>query len=104
MFARWSKMEVTEVVRRARTGNSNAFAELVRRYRPRIYALGLHLTGRASDADDIAQEVFLRAYRALNEFEGRGEFFSWLYRIALHLALNEKRNRARRGGPPLDDP
>jgi RNA polymerase sigma-70 factor (ECF subfamily) len=100
----WSREEVTELVRRARKGNAPAFAELVRRYRPRIYALGLHLTGSASDADDIAQEVFLRAYNALDGFEGRGEFFSWLYRIALHLALNEKRNRARRRGPAHDDP
>ncbi|HEV8324988.1 MAG TPA: sigma-70 family RNA polymerase sigma factor [Myxococcota bacterium] len=104
MARNWSGEEVTELVRRARTGSSRAFAELVRRYRPRIYALGLHLTGSASDADDIAQEVFLRAYNALDTFEGRGEFFSWLYRIALHLALNQKRNRARRGGPALDDP
>lgn len=104
MFARLSKMEVTELVRRARTGNSSAFNELVKRYRPRIYALGLHLTGSASDADDIAQEVFLRAYRALGDFQGRGAFFSWLYRIALHLAFNQKRNRARRRVAPLDDP
>ncbi len=104
MARNWSREEVTELVRRARTGNPLAFAELVRRYRPRIYALGLHLTGSSSDADDIAQEVFLRAFNALDAFEGRGEFFSWLYRIALHLALNEKRNRARRRGAALDDP
>ena len=59
-------------------GDDRAFAELVRRYRRRIYALGLHMTGRASDADDITQDAFLRAYDKLDTFQKKS---------VLHLAL-----------------
>jgi RNA polymerase sigma-70 factor (ECF subfamily) len=92
------------LVEAAKAGSAAAFEELVRRYRPRIYALALHLTGRPSDADDVTQEAFLRAYRNLEKFEGRSEFFTWLYRIALHRALNMKRDRGRRTLVDLEDP
>jgi RNA polymerase sigma-70 factor (ECF subfamily) len=81
-----------------------AFDELVRKYRPRVYSLALHLTGQASDADDITQDAFLKAYHRLADFEGRSEFFTWIYRITLHRALNAKRDRKRRRTVPLDDP
>ncbi|MDI7269200.1 MAG: sigma-70 family RNA polymerase sigma factor, partial [Myxococcota bacterium] len=95
---------VGDLVRRARDGDGRAFEDLVRRYRPRIFALALHVTGSEPDADDVAQEVFLRAYRSLQAFEGRGGFFNWIYRIALHLAFDRRREHARRAGPSLDDP
>jgi len=91
-------------VERAKRGDSNAFDELVRKYRPRVYALALHLTGQASDADDITQDAFLKAYHKLPEFEGRSEFFTWIYRITLHRALNAKRDKNRRRTVPFDDP
>jgi RNA polymerase sigma-70 factor (ECF subfamily) len=93
-----------ELVARAKAGDDRAFGELVRRYRPRIFALALHLTGRESDADDIAQEVFLRAYKALDAFEGRSEFFTWVYRMAVNRSLNARRDRERRGEITMDDP
>ncbi|MCB9660465.1 MAG: sigma-70 family RNA polymerase sigma factor [Polyangiales bacterium] len=96
--------EAAELVAAAKAGDQRAFEALVIRYRPRIYALALHLTGSPSDADDITQDAFLRAYARLPEFEGRSQFFTWLYRIALHRALNIKRNRGRRPTTPLDDP
>ena len=96
--------EAAELVARAKLGDSNAFDELVRKYRPRVYALALHLTGQASDADDITQDAFLKAYHKLPEFEGRSEFFTWIYRITLHRALNAKRDKNRRRTVPLDDP
>jgi len=96
--------EANELVRAAQSGDPAAFEELVRRYRPRIFALALHLTGRRSDADDITQDAFLRAYSKINEFEGRSQFFTWLYRIALHRALNVKRDQGRRRSVDVDDP
>ncbi len=87
----------------AKAGDQRAFESLVRRYRKRIYALALHITGSASEADDIAQEVFLKAYRALGEFEGRSQFFTWVYRMTVNRSLNARRDRARRGEDP-DDP
>lgn len=96
--------EAAILVSRAKAGDARAFNELVRKYRPRVYALALHLTGQASDADDITQDAFLKAYAKLPEFEGRSEFFTWIYRITLHRALNAKRDRRRRRTVPLDDP
>ena len=96
--------ESAELVARAKGGDQAAFGELVRKYRARVYALALHLTGNASDADDITQDAFLKAYHKLPEFEGRSEFFTWIYRITLHRALNAKRDRSRRRTVPLDDP
>lgn len=93
-----------ELVRRARAGDRSAFGELVRRYRDRIFALVLHLTGNESDADDITQEVFWGAFQHLQQFAGRSEFFTWVYRIAVNRALNSNRSRSRRGETPLDDP
>lgn len=96
--------EAAELVARAKSGDKGAFDELVRKYRARVYALALHLTGQASDADDITQDAFLKAYDKLPEFEGRSEFFTWIYRITLHRALNAKRDSKRRRTVPLDDP
>ena len=96
--------EAAELVARAKAGDTAAFDELVRKYRARVYSLALHLTGQASDADDITQDAFLKAYHKLPEFEGRSEFFTWIYRITLHRALNAKRDRKRRRTVPMDDP
>jgi len=92
------------LVAQAKAGDQRAFDALVRRYRKRIYALALHMTGSASEADDIAQEVFLKAYRALAQFEGRSQFFTWVYRMTVNRSLNSRRDRARRGEDTLDDP
>ena len=92
------------LVSQAKAGDPRAFEDLVRRYRKRIYALALHLTGSTSDADDIAQEVFLSAHRGLAGFEGKSEFFTWVYRIAVNRALNARRDRGRRPEDSLDDP
>ena len=91
------------LVARAKAGDASAFEALVRRYRKRIFALALHLTGSGSDADDITQDVFLRAYRALDGFEGRSEFFTWVYRMTVNRSLNARRDRERRGEEPMDD-
>ena len=91
------------LVEQARRGDPSAFDGLVRRFRPRIYALALHLTGSSSDADDIAQEAFVEAYRHVAHFEGRSQFFTWLYRITVNRALNAQRQRARAANVPLED-
>lgn len=92
------------LVEAARRGDRGAFDALVLRYRARIFSLSLHLTGSRSDADDITQDAFMRAFSHIHEFEGRSEFFTWLYRIALHRALNVRRDRNRRPLVGLDDP
>jgi RNA polymerase sigma-70 factor, ECF subfamily len=92
------------LVKRAQAGDRAAFDDLVRRYRARIYALTLHLTGSRAEADDITQDVFTRAYQQLHTFAGRSEFFTWLYRIAVNRSLNARRDTARRRTSGLDDP
>lgn len=96
--------ELNQLVARAKAGDSAAMGELYRRFRPRIYAMVLHLTGSRSEADDITQDVFLQAYRRLGTFAGRSEFFTWLYRIGVNRALNARRDAARRRAVHLDDP
>lgn len=87
----------------ALAGDRRAFDALVLRYRARIFALSLHITGSASDADDVTQDVFVKAYASLDRFRGQSRFFTWLYRIALNRALNHRRDSRRRAGPSLDD-
>jgi RNA polymerase sigma-70 factor (ECF subfamily) len=94
----------TVLVNRAKAGDRAAFEELVRRYRGRILALALHLSGNESEAEDITQEVFLKAYQKLDSFEGRSHFFTWVYRMAVNRALNAKRDKKRRREETLDDP
>jgi len=94
----------TALVAAAKAGDARAFEALVSRYRKRIFALALHITRSASEADDIAQDVFLKAYRALPQFEGRSQFFTWVYRMTVNRSLNVRRDRARRGEDMLDDP
>lgn len=96
--------EAEALVEAARRGDPRAFDALVKRYRHRIFALALHMTGSPSDADDITQDAFVRAFRNIDRFEGRSEFFTWLYRIALNRALNVRRDRNRRRTEDLDDP
>jgi len=99
-----SSLAPAVLVAHAQAGDQAAFAELTRRYRPRIYALALHLTGDAHDADDVAQETFLRAYRKLPGFRAAAEFSTWTYRIAVNLSLNVQRANRRRRTTGLDDP
>ncbi|MBK7537340.1 MAG: sigma-70 family RNA polymerase sigma factor [Myxococcales bacterium] len=81
----------------ARNGDRTAFGRLVKQYQRRVYAAALHLLGNHSDADDATQETFVRAYRALDNFDGRSEFFTWLYRIAVNTSLNFMRSGRRAG-------
>jgi RNA polymerase sigma-70 factor, ECF subfamily len=80
---------------RARQGDREAFGRLVRRHQKRVYAAALHILGNHSDADDVTQESFVRAYRGLASFDGRADFFTWLYRITVNTALNALRSDKR---------
>jgi RNA polymerase sigma-70 factor (ECF subfamily) len=80
---------------RARRGDRTAFGALVRRYQRRVYATALHILGNHGDADDVTQETFVRAYRGVKTFDGRSDFFTWLYRITVNTALNHVRSNKR---------
>ncbi len=80
---------------RARGGDRSAFGALVRRHQRRVYATALHILGNHADADDVTQETFVRAYRGIKQFDGRADFFTWLYRITVNTALNHVRSNKR---------
>jgi RNA polymerase sigma-70 factor (ECF subfamily) len=79
-----------------RAGRREAFDELVVRHRRAVYRLCYRFVGNHEDADDLAQEVFLRAFRALRTFRGDSAVGTWLHRIAVNLSLNAVAGRARR--------
>ncbi|GAC1448520.1 MAG: RNA polymerase sigma factor RpoE [Isosphaeraceae bacterium] len=76
-----------------RAGKTEAYGVLVRRYQDRLFATVLRLTDCAEDAQDLLQETFLRAYEKLGGFQGESAFFTWIYRIAVNLALSHRRRR-----------
>jgi RNA polymerase sigma-70 factor (ECF subfamily) len=83
-------------IRRSRSGDTEAFEELVRRYQRMIHALTFRMTGSSADADDLAQEIFIQAFRRLGSFRGDAKFSSWLYRIGVNTCLNWKKSAQRR--------
>ena len=82
-----------QLIEEVRNGKRRAFTELMRRYQQRIYWAARRIVGTHEDADDIAQETFVKAYTALGDFRGDSSFYTWLYRIAINLSLNAIRKR-----------
>ncbi len=94
-----------ELVRRARKGDLTAYDDLVRRYQERIYATVYHMTANHEDANDLAQEAFIKAYQALKSFKGGSSFYTWVYRIAVNKTINflkQRRNKAQISRNDLD--
>src|SRR5204863_2315295 len=86
---------------RVRDDEPGAFEELVGRYQHRLVGVMNHLVGNAEEAEDLAQEVFLRVYRARQKYRPRSKFSTWLFTIANNLALNCLRSRQRKPAVPL---
>jgi RNA polymerase sigma factor (sigma-70 family) len=84
-----------QVVDRVRGGEPRLFAELVARHQDAVHATALRLLGDASDAEDTAQEAFLKAFRGLEGFRGDAKFSTWLYRITVNLCADHARRRRR---------
>lgn len=98
-------MEATdeELVSSCQSGSLAAFNALYERYHDAIFRFCYRMVGNADDADDIAQDVFVRAHRGLPRFRGDCRFTTWLYRIATNLCI-ERRRSARPAPLPLDAP
>jgi RNA polymerase sigma-70 factor, ECF subfamily len=90
-----------ELIRRVKGGNKQAYGLLVERYQGRILAVLTQYLHNASDAEDVAQETFVRAYRSLSSFRGDSAFYTWLHRIAINTAKNAI--TARNCRPPTQD-
>jgi RNA polymerase sigma-70 factor (ECF subfamily) len=94
-----------DLIRRARAGDQEAFAELVMLHADRVYGALRRFGLEAGDADEVTQEVFLRAWRGLDGFQERAQFSTWLYRIAFNEAQRRlsRRTLPRAAPPPTDD-
>jgi len=89
-----------QLVEQAKQGNAEAFTELARRSQQKIHQVILALTGNLQDADDLAQETFMQAFKSLKSFRQKSSFSTWLYRIAINLTLNflKKKKKAKMRG------
>jgi RNA polymerase sigma factor RpoE len=95
--------EEMPLVRRAQDGEMSAYDELVQRYQERIYATIYHMTSNHEDANDLAQETFIKAYQALKSFKGGSSFYTWVYRIAVNKTINFLKQRKNRAQMSLND-
>ncbi len=93
----------TELVKKAQLGDSDAFEELVLTYEKKVYGMALRMTGSADDAFDVAQEVFIRAYRSLRGFKFESRFSTWLFRLSSNMCIDFLRKSGRRSEFSLDD-
>ena len=87
---------------KVRADDREAFAELVERFQHRLVGIMNHLVGHSQEAEDLAQEVFLRVYKTRHRYSPKAKFSTWLFTIANNLALNAIRNRKRRQAVPLE--
>ncbi len=92
-----------QLVERCQKGDLTAFDTLVTRYRGRVYGMLFNMVRNETDAWDLAQDSFLKAWKALPTFRNDSAFFTWLYRIAHNVALDWLRARKNRPGPEFDD-
>jgi RNA polymerase sigma-70 factor (ECF subfamily) len=92
-----------DLVRRAQSGDLEAYDELVKRYQERIYATVYHMTSNHEDANDLAQDSFIKAFQALKSFKGGSSFYTWLYRIAVNKTINFLKQRKNRVHMSLND-
>lgn len=97
------RTEDKALILRARDGDREAYGQLVRRYQRRVFITALQLTQNRSDADDLTQETFVKAFRALDSFDFRSDFFTWLYRITVNTTLNLLARAHRTRSVSLDD-
>ena len=92
-----------ELVKRARKGDLGAYDDLIRRYQERIYATVYHMTANHEDANDLAQEAFIKGFQALKSFKGGSSFYTWVYRIAVNKTINFLKQRKNRTQMSLND-
>ena len=89
--------ELDMTVARARKGDADAFEQLVNTYRDQVFRLALRMCGNETDADEVAQDAFLSAWKGLPNFRGDSRFSTWLYQLTTHAAIDLLRRQKRRG-------
>jgi RNA polymerase sigma-70 factor (ECF subfamily) len=84
-----------DLIAQMRSGDPIAFKQCVRLYSPRVYSIAYRIVGNADEAQDIAQEVFVRIYRSIDQYDSRYPFSGWVYRVAVNLAIDHHRREGR---------
>lgn len=97
------KPDDKELVRACQAGDMKAFETLVNRYQKKVYWIAYNFVGDAEDATDLAQEAFIRVYRSINRFDQRYNFYTWLYRIVVNLAIDHLRKKKKHDSVSLDE-
>src|SRR6185437_5002843 len=100
----WRAVAVSDwdLVQRTRSGDREAFRELVERYQRKIAALALGMLRNREDALDVVQDTFAKAYQSLDRFKGDASFYTWVYRIAYNLCVDHQRRDAKQPHVPLE--
>lgn len=88
-----SDRDDSSLVQACRDGRTEAYGELVARYQDRLYPMVLRLVGSHEDALDVLQDAFVRGFEKLGQYRGGSSFYTWIYRIAVNLAMNRLRKR-----------
>ena len=91
------------LVQLSQKGDTAAYDELIRRYQERVYATIYHMTSNHEDANDLAQETFIKGYQALKSFKGDSSFYTWVYRIAVNKTINFLKQRKNKLHLSLND-
>src|SRR5439155_7983058 len=92
-----------ELVKRTQAGDGAAFDELVIKYTPRLYGLVYNMSSKHEDTNDLLQDIFAKAYKAIRGFRGKSSFYPWIHSIAVNMTLNFLKKRGRRFQLSLDD-
>src|ERR1041384_2149141 len=92
-----------ELVKRTQAGDASAFDELVIKYTPRLYGLVYNMTSNHEDTNDLLQDIFAKAYKAIRGFRGKSSFYTWVHSIGVNMTLNFLKKRGRRFHMSLDD-
>ena len=95
--------EDQQLVARTQSGDASAFDQLVVKYTPRLYGLVYNMTSNHEDTNDLLQDVFAKAYKAIRGFRGKSSFYTWIHSIAVNMTLNFLKKRGRRYHLSLDD-
>lgn len=85
----------TDIIEQIRSGNQRAFKSIVEQYQDMVYTVCLRMLGNVADAEEAAQEVFVKVYRAISSFEGKSKFSTWIYRVAYNQCISILRSKVK---------
>ena len=98
-----SDVSELDLVKRCQAGDTEAFDELVTRYRTRIFGMIYNMVHSEQDAWDLAQDSFVKAWKSIKRFRGHSSFYTWIYRIVMNVTIDWLRKKQVKGGSEFDD-